>query len=60
MGAYKVGIDPELDNAMAKKEQTSSRIIETAKKKRPGIHSKCKYSKLKSSKLYKKVNRGQG
>lgn len=32
----------------------------TAKKKRPGIHSKTKYSKLKSSKLYKKLSRGQG
>ncbi len=29
-------------------------------KKRPGIHSKTKTSKLKSSKLYKKSNRGQG
>jgi hypothetical protein len=30
------------------------------RKKRPGVHSKKKSSKLKSSKLYKKVNRGQG
>ena len=29
-------------------------------KKRPGIHSKNKTSKLKSSKLYKKSYRGQG
>jgi hypothetical protein len=29
-------------------------------KKRPGIHSKSKASKLKSSKLYKKMYRGQG
>ncbi len=29
-------------------------------KKRPGIHSKTKASKLKSSKLYKKMYRGQG
>ena len=30
------------------------------KKKRPGIHSKCKTSNLKSSKHYKKKYRGQG
>lgn len=30
------------------------------KKKRPGIHSKSKTSKLKSSKNYVKLNRGQG
>jgi isocitrate lyase len=30
------------------------------KKKRPGVHSKTKFSKLKASKLYKKLNRGQG
>jgi hypothetical protein len=30
------------------------------RKKRPGVHSKKKHSKLKSSKLYKKVNKGQG
>lgn len=30
------------------------------KKKRPGVHGKTKYSKLKSSKLYKKLSRGQG
>ena len=27
---------------------------------RPGVHAKTKFSKLKSSKLYKKKNRGQG
>ena len=27
---------------------------------RPGVHAKCKTSKLKSSKNYKKLNRGQG
>ena len=32
----------------------------TPRKKRPGVHSKKKFSKLKSSKLYKKVSRGQG
>ena len=31
-----------------------------SRKKRPGVHSKTKYSKLKSSKLYKKISRGQG
>jgi hypothetical protein len=30
------------------------------KKKRPGVHSKSKFSKLKSSRHYKKLNRGQG
>jgi hypothetical protein len=29
-------------------------------KKRPGIHSKTKTSKLKSSKLYRKSYKGQG
>ena len=28
--------------------------------KRPGVHSKTKQSKLKTSKLYKKAYRGQG
>jgi hypothetical protein len=32
----------------------------TSKKKRPGISAKSKMSKLKSSKNYKKVYRGQG
>ncbi len=31
-----------------------------ARKKRPGIHAKTKNSKLKSSKLYKKLYTGQG
>ena len=31
-----------------------------ARKKRPGIHAKTKTSKLKSSKLYKKLYTGQG
>lgn len=34
--------------------------IEKPKVKRPGVHSKCKTSKLKSSKNYKKLYRGQG
>jgi hypothetical protein len=32
----------------------------TPKVSRPGIHSKTKTSKLKNSKNYKKINRGQG
>jgi hypothetical protein len=32
----------------------------SSKVSRPGIHAKTKTSKLKSSKLYKKGNRGQG
>jgi hypothetical protein len=45
---------------MAKKEQ--SLIAKKAKKKisRPGVHSKSKTSKLKSSKNYKKTYRSQG
>jgi hypothetical protein len=30
------------------------------KKKRPGVHAKSKTSKIKSSKNYVKLNRGQG
>lgn len=30
------------------------------KKKRPGVHSKSKSSKLKNSKNYKKMYKGQG
>lgn len=30
------------------------------KKKRPGVHAKSKTSKLKNSKNYVKLNRGQG
>jgi hypothetical protein len=45
---------------MAKKEQTSSRIMETAKKKRPGIHSKKKNSVHKTGKHYAKAYNSQG
>ena len=47
---------------MAKKSNTASvtRFIKRAKVSRPGRHSKKKTSKLKSSKNYKKLNRGQG
>jgi hypothetical protein len=34
--------------------------LETTKKKRTGIHSKCKTSSHKGSKHYKKTYRGQG
>ena len=35
-------------------------LLKTPKKKRPGVHAKSKTSKLKSSRNYKKVYRGQG
>jgi len=34
--------------------------LDKVKRKRRGIHSKCKYSKLKNSKNYQKKYRGQG
>lgn len=46
---------------MAKVTGTITRgRIERPKRRRPGIHSKCKTSRLKSSKNYKKAYRGQG
>ena len=47
---------------MAKKTKSSESrsFIKRARKKRPGVHSKKKTSKLKSSKSYKKLYRGQG
>ena len=46
---------------MAKVTGTISRgRIEKPKRRRPGIHSKCKSSKLKSSKNYRKTYKGQG
>lgn len=47
---------------MAAKVKSSSTIIKVDKPKvsRPGVHAKCKTSKLKSSKSYKKLYRGQG
>lgn len=47
---------------MAKKTTTSNARVHIAKphKKRPGVHSKKKNSKGKSSKNYKKAYRGQG
>lgn len=46
---------------MAKVTGTITRgRIEKPKRRRPGVHSKCKTSRLKSSKNYKKAYRGQG
>ena len=45
---------------MAKKALTTSVREETPPKKRPGIHSKKRTSKLKKSKNYKKAYKGQG
>ncbi len=45
---------------MAAKVQSVPNHKSTPKVKRPGIHSKKKTSKLKTSKNYKKINRGQG
>jgi len=44
---------------MAKINQTVTKV-EKSKVSRPGVHAKCKTSKLKQSKNYKKQNRGQG
>jgi hypothetical protein len=43
---------------MAKRQISEYR--ESKRKKRPGIHSKSKTSKLKGSKNYKKKYKGQG
>ena len=47
---------------MAAKVKTASSTskVDTPKVKRPGIHAKTKYSPVKTSKHYKKLNRGQG
>ncbi len=48
---------------MAKKTKSTgseSRFKKKAKVSRPGVHSKKKTSKLKSSKNYKKKYKGQG
>jgi hypothetical protein len=45
--------------AKAKVSSTTAKI-DKPKVSRPGVHAKCKTSKLKSSKNYKKLNRGQG
>jgi hypothetical protein len=47
--------------AKATKPTSSTSVrIAKSKRKRPGIHSKCKSSKLKKSKNYLKKNVGQG
>ncbi len=46
---------------MAKVKAQAVKVhIQKSKKKRPGIHSKTKASKLKSSKNYTKAYQGQG
>ena len=46
---------------MAKiKAQTAATFQPKTKVSRPGVHAKTKTSKLKTSKLYKKLGRGQG
>ena len=44
---------------MAKTKEGLTKL-EKGKVSRPGVHAKTKTSKLKSSKKYKKLNRGQG
>jgi hypothetical protein len=44
---------------MAKIKELTTKL-ETPKVSRPGVHAKSKTSKLKSSKNYKKLYRGQG
>jgi hypothetical protein len=39
---------------------TLGNYVDKPKKKRPGVHAKSKTSKLKSSRNYKKLYRGQG
>jgi len=45
---------------IAKKQTSVASVTAKSKKKRPGVHSKKKTSKLKSSKNYRKLSRGQG
>jgi hypothetical protein len=47
---------------MTKAKSSTTTSIKRKKKKvsRPGVHAKTKTSKTKSSKNYKKPNRGQG
>lgn len=46
--------------AKSKSTSVSSSFKEKPKVSRPGIHAKTKTSKLKQSKNYKKLSRGQG
>lgn len=43
---------------MAKQTVAAKAIVKDIS--RPGVHAKCKTSKLKTSKLYKKKYKGQG
>lgn len=47
---------------MAKKDKSSSVKVWSAKPKvsRPGVHAKTKSSKMKTSRNYQKLSRGQG
>jgi hypothetical protein len=45
---------------MAKVKDPSANSLNKSSVSRPGVHSKSKTSKLKSSKNYKKMYRGQG
>lgn len=45
---------------MAKIKDTSGSVKIDVKISRPGVHAKSKTSKLKTSKKYKKLYRGQG
>ena len=45
---------------MAKIKDSTVRAYASVKVSRPGVHAKTKTSKLKSSKNYKKLYRGQG
>jgi hypothetical protein len=38
----------------------ASNYTKKKQKKRPGVHAKCKTSKMKKSKNYKKLYKGQG
>jgi hypothetical protein len=42
------------------KQVTTSNHVQKPKVKRPNVHAKSKASKLKSSKNYVKLNKGQG
>jgi len=46
--------------AVKTKSSSTPTKIDKPKRKRPGVHSKSKTSKLKGSKNYKKLYRGQG
>lgn len=46
--------------AKAAQSSSSSSKISKGKKKRPGVHSKCKTSVSKNAKHYQKKNVGQG